>query len=383
VSVSSVSRPGSVPGTPSASVERRLTVRVWWGLALAWARYETTVASLVRTELGRWEARAREIPGADARRLALEKLRGEAFNARAAAMLATQAPRARRRDVVEAIVALEVLYDYLDGLTEGAEQTPQRRQDSVQLFQALTDAVSPTSAPAGDYFSAQPARDDSGYLAALTEAVRRALGRLPALSAVQQSLHAAAARGADAQMRAHDVTDGASARLQEWAESQSAESGLGWREFIAGAAASVLCAHVLIAAASRADTTPARAAALDAAYLPTSALVTLLDGVVDHESDGELASYASIYDDHEELAVAISTLARSSIEQTGVLADRARHATILAGAVAFYLSAPGARSEFAAPVTQRLRRELGGLLTLALAGMRAWRAVARMTGRRG
>ena len=78
----------------------------------------------MRRELRRWEQRALAIEDPALRALALEKLRGEGFHAEAAAMLATLAPRCHRQDVVEAIVALELLFDYLDGLTERPSGDP-------------------------------------------------------------------------------------------------------------------------------------------------------------------------------------------------------------------------------------------------------------------
>src|SRR5262249_57658928 len=90
-------------------------------LMLANLRYWGTIAPLVRRELRRWATRAAAIPTGSVRDLAQGKLRVEHFNAEVAATLATLVPRAHRPGIVEAIVAFEVLYDYLDGLTERLE----------------------------------------------------------------------------------------------------------------------------------------------------------------------------------------------------------------------------------------------------------------------
>ncbi len=102
-------------------------IRAALALALANARYWPTVAPVVRRELERWRGRAQAIPDPELRALALSKLSGERFNAEVAATLATLAPRAHRRDAVEAIVALEVLFDHLDGRTEQPLRGPSRR----------------------------------------------------------------------------------------------------------------------------------------------------------------------------------------------------------------------------------------------------------------
>ena len=104
-----------------ADVRRPASARLPLARANAWllianARYWRTVAPAARAELRRWEQRARSIDDPIARRVALEKLRREGFNAEVAATLAVFAPRRARAEVATTIVALEVLYDYLDGL---------------------------------------------------------------------------------------------------------------------------------------------------------------------------------------------------------------------------------------------------------------------------
>jgi tetraprenyl-beta-curcumene synthase len=120
--------------------DRRFVARAGMALVLANVRYWSTVAPVVRSQLRRWELRAQAIEDPELRALALEKLRGEGFHAEAAAMLATLAPRSYRRDVAEAIVALELLFDYLDGLTERPLDNP--LEDGEVLFGALVNAVS-------------------------------------------------------------------------------------------------------------------------------------------------------------------------------------------------------------------------------------------------
>jgi hypothetical protein len=119
--------------------DRGLVARASLALLVANVRYWTSVAPIVRSQLRRWEQRASEIGDPELRALALEKLRGEGFHAEAAAMLATLAPRRYRSDVVEAIVALELLFDYLDGLTERPSGDP--LGEGAVLFGAYTDAL--------------------------------------------------------------------------------------------------------------------------------------------------------------------------------------------------------------------------------------------------
>ena len=87
-------------------------------LAAANARFWPAVAPAVHQSLRSWESHAAALPDPSFRSLALEKLHTERFNAEVAATLATLAPARNRSAAARAIVALEILFDYLDGRTE-------------------------------------------------------------------------------------------------------------------------------------------------------------------------------------------------------------------------------------------------------------------------
>jgi tetraprenyl-beta-curcumene synthase len=341
-------------------------------LAVANARYWTSVAPLVRAQLRRLEDRAREIPDPALRAIALGKLQAERFNAEVAATLATLAPRPQRARTVEAIVALEVMYDYLDALTE--QPAPDPLRSGRQLSRAFTDALGGASAQTSDYFRYH-ASDDGGYLATLSATTSAALAALPGWSAVSEAARASAARCAEAQVRVHAAPRAGAAQLQEWATAQAAGTALQWREFMAGAVSSVLAVHALIAAAADKRSTPAQAAAIDSTYLSISALSTMLDGVIDYERDsacGE-AWYVRHYDSHAALADRIVAVTRDARRQVQTLPNAAHHAMTLVGVVAYYTSAPQATQGVAAPLTHRVHAELGSLMAPTLAVMRAWR----------
>src|SRR5215207_8853347 len=118
-------------------------------LVRANARFWPTVFPDVRRELRRWDRRAQAIPDGALRAQALTKLRHERFNTEVAATLATLVAPVRRRHAVEAIVALEVMYDFLDGLTE--QPSPQPLADGRRLYRAFSDATAPTG-PLPDYY---------------------------------------------------------------------------------------------------------------------------------------------------------------------------------------------------------------------------------------
>jgi tetraprenyl-beta-curcumene synthase len=346
------------------SSARPHAARVVAAFALANARYWMCVAREVHTQMRHWEARAEAIEDPELRALALEKLHAEGFNAEAAAMAATIAPRATRRHAVRAIVALELLYDYLDGLSERPHADP--LGEGERLYAAFVGALDPDVNTLG--------ADD--YLDELGGAVRRSLARLPAREAIAPYAMQCAARGAQAQIRMHATQLLGIDHLGEWAHSEAQGTTLEWREFAAGAACSVLALHALIAAAADPRTTPAHAQEIETAYLFTGAMVTLLDGVVDHERDTAAGahSYAGLYEDPALLVQALSLAAREASRHSSELHNGAHHLMTLAAAAAYWCSAPGARSVHAHPALEELRRELRGLLFVPLLVMRTWRA---------
>jgi tetraprenyl-beta-curcumene synthase len=352
--------------------DRRFLARAAVALVVANARYWSTVAPVVRGQLWRWRERAREIPDPSVRELALAKLDDERFNAEAGAMLATLAPRVYRKDVVEAIVALQVLFDLLDGLTERPLQDP--LADGGRLFAAFTDALRSRS-------QRPPPRDgdDGGYLQALSDAASGALGRLPACDAVIDVAAASAQRAAQAQIRMHAAPQLGIGQLQAWAREQARGTGLPWRELLAGAASSVLSVHALVAAAADVRTTPAHAARIEHAYLSICVLLTLLDSLVDQERDERAGEpgYVSLYDDRELLAQALVAAARRAVGQARELPGGAHHVMMLTGVVAYYTSTAAARGERARPLVAQLHRDLAPLIAPTLAFMRAWRLAKR------
>jgi tetraprenyl-beta-curcumene synthase len=375
-------RSGLSAGT-AAFRGRWFAARVGAALVAANLRYWLTVAPIVRAQLRRWERVAREIGDPVLQALALEKLREEGFNAEVAAILATSAPRERRANAVEAIVALEVAFDYLDGLTEAPSEDPLR--DGRDLFRAFSDALAPSREAEGDYYRLHP-RSEDRYLGELVSSVRTALGALPGFGATAGALAKCAARAGEAQVRAHAVARDGTAGAQQWATAEAADTALGWREFLAGAAASVLAAHALVAAAADPRTTPERAAQIDEIYLPISVMPTLLDSAIDHELDmrADGQGFTRWYDDPHDLAGGLSGVVDHVMTRARTLPNGARHAMILVGVVAYYSSDPRADNEFARPVFAALHHRLRGYIGPALTVMRAWRALKRVrSGGRG
>jgi tetraprenyl-beta-curcumene synthase len=357
----------------SALGDRQFTLRAGGALILANARYWPLVAPLVRQQLRRWKLRAQRIRDPALQSLALAKLHEEGFNAEVAATLATLAPRAYRAYTVEAIVALEVLYDYLDGLTESPSHETLR--DGRQLLTAFTDALTPSARQSPDYYRYHPQATDDGYLEELVAAVRNALAVLPATTAVIKVTQRAAMRTAEAQAHAHAVTHIGTAQVEAWARREAASTTLEWREYLAGAASSVLAIHALITAAADRHTTPGQAVAIDTVYLSIAVLSTMLDSLVDYEHDQHTGEpgYLHYYEDREFLAHRLVNMVRHAAMEAHDIPNGSHHIMTLAGVVAYYTTAPAAAGATVRPLAVRLQQELKPLITPTLAIIRAWR----------
>ena len=344
-------------------------------LAIANFRFWPTVAPDVRRALARWERRARAIPDSGLRQLAVSKLADERFNAEVAATLATLAPRPRRARTAQAIVALELLFDYLDGRTEQpyacgiAERT--------QLFGPFIDAVDlhgPARREPTDTDGHQ-APADWAYLAELSASTRETMRGLPGAAAVAASARTSAERCAQAQTRLHAVPELGEQQLREWAEQHAAESCLEWREYVAGCAASVLAVHALIAAAADGTSSEQDAARIDAAYLAIGALITILDSVVDQPQDSARGD-KGVIDLYEpgELPEKVRMLSREALFRAREAPHGDHHAMTLAGVVAYYTSHPGAGGPQTREVVAIVRGELSPTVWPALGVIRSWRA---------
>ncbi len=362
----------------SAFGDRPLTARMSLALVLANARYWSTVAPLVRTQLAYWARRAEEIPDPALQDVALVNLREEGFNAQATATLATLAPREYRKPVVEAVVGLQIIYDYLDSLVERPLADP--LGDGRRLYNALIDAVVLDTEPKDDYYTHTPPPDDGGYLQELVSVVRGALTRLPRIAVIAEVSERAAERCAEAQVRAHAAPVLGSAQLERWARGNALDTGLQCQEFLAGAVSSGLALHALIAAAADPHTSREQALAIDEVYLSVCAVATLLDGLIDHEQDVSSIGqpgYIRYYEDRDALARGLRSVIHGAAARARDAPNGVYHLMTLVGIIAYYSSAPTASSEFARPVTEQIRRELRPLITPTLAVMHAWRIAKR------
>jgi tetraprenyl-beta-curcumene synthase len=352
-------------------------------LGFAQARYWPSVLPRVHRGLRHWEQRAQRIPDPGLKELALAKIKGERFNTEVAATLCTLAPRRYRRQAIDATVALQVMYDYLDGV--GEDPGPDPLADGRRLFSAFTVALSPERLAPVDYYEYHSHRQDGGYLEELVRTCHYAFCELPSAAVVAPVACRAAAACGEAQTRTHAIGALGTTQLTDWANAEAAGTGLTWWEYTAAATASVLRMHALIAAAADRHTTSAEARDLDVAYLFIAGVTTLLDSLIDQGRDLEEEghSFLGYYESEEVKAERVAAIvAHTTSVDLPRVRHWAHHRMTNVGAAAYYLSAPSAREPRARAVKARVVNELPPLIAPTLGIFRLWRLAKAVASKR-
>jgi len=332
---------------------------------------------VARDELARWRARARAIPCPALRGIACGTLADEGLNAEGAALFALLAPRARRAATARLLVRYQVMYDYLDALTE--QPTPDPLAVSRRLHRALVAALG-GPVPSEGYYAGHPAGDDGGYLAELVAGCRVLFLTLPGAPQAGPQAIRAARRSAEGQSRSHAALGASPQPLIRWAEGEAhVAHGLEWWE-VAAATESSLVIHALLASAADPRLSAVAAARVAAAYWPwITGLNALLDDLIDGAEDAAEGthSYIPLYRDPALAAARLGVLAARASAAVAELPQGRRHAVILAAMTSFYLASPHAALPETAPAARRVREGIDTDLRPLLAVLRARRRLAR------
>jgi tetraprenyl-beta-curcumene synthase len=344
--------------------------------------YWLTVFPLARRELHGWRARASAIPHPALREIACRTLADEGLNAEGAALFAILAPVGRRSAATRLLVAFQVMYDYLDALTE--RPTPEPLRSSRQLHRALVAALGAAAPPDG-YFAHYRLADgtygdgDGGYLTELIASCRRAFCGLPGADEARPHAMRAAVRCAEGQSHSHAAACTTQRGLIRWAERETpAGFDLHWWE-TAAAAESSLPIHALLASAAGRDFSASCATSIAAAYWPwVSGLNALLDDLIDTAEDAAEGTHSFVghYRSPGQTAQRFAAMAAEASDAIARLPLRRRHAVIFAAMTSYYLAAPQTTDTTIAPVARTVAEHVGMDLRPMLAMLRLRRRLA-------
>lgn len=350
----------SLDEAQSAALLRAAARQLIWGLRAA------------SEEMRAWRSLAETIPSVPLRRDALHALDCKRGHTDGAALFWTLTARRDRR-LLRIVVAYEIIYDYLDNVSErGADRGV---ANGRQLFAALADALRPGAGHA-DYYRHNPWRDDGGYLRALVDVCRSGCRELPGLAVVLPYL---AREAANVSVFALNHALPAADRdrlLRDWAAVEFRDhDDVHWYEVTAAASQSTLV-FALLALATDGNATPGQARATYDAYFPWFGnAVTMLDSYVDQAEDARRGahSYVAHYPSPEVAVERVCLSVERAAERLLALPNGERHAVLLASMVAMYLSKDSARSPELRAGTAEIVRAGGSLTRLLLPVLRAWR----------
>lgn len=351
----------------SSAARTRAIATFPWAMLTYWL----TIFPSVGRELSRWRRAADAIPDPTLRHHAIGKLDAEHLTAEGAAAFAILVPRQHRDRLVRACVAFEVMYDYLDALTEEHPTLANNRS----LHRALRAAVDLRSAVPLDLYAHHPQRDDGGYLTQIAGACRDELAQMPREATVSAALVVATERAAEAQSLNHATSRSSPQPLIAWAV-EHRQDGLEWWETAAAAGAPMVI-FALIAAACEDATSPASARAVEHAYFPwVSALEWLLEGIADEADDDASGtrSYVSHYRTPDDLGRRLSAISERAITGVSQLPRRERHLLLVAGMIGMLLSDDGAQHARRDAAAVALNASLGGLVSPFLVMLRVRRS---------
>ncbi len=325
-------------------------------------------------ELRGWRIRAVGIPDEQIRQDALSALDRKRGNTHGAALFWTL-PRARDPCLLRLLVTYQVMWDYLDCLSEHGATAGQA--NGLQLHLALVDAIDP-SRPISDYYRRHPWREDGGYLRALVEVCRQCCRELPSFQMVRPILVREAMR-ANVQAINHEldpaIREGA---LREWvAREFSAGHDVEWFE-LAAAGGAGLAIYALFALAAEPVCSETDVTRAYHAYFPwTSAIATMLDSYVNGAEDAANGDhrYVAYYRQPECATQRIDQLTRRCLYEARGLRNGERHILIAACMVAMYLSKDSAHTRAMRATTRRLVGAGGSLTKVLLPILRLWRIV--------
>lgn len=326
----------------------RTTARTLAGVATEYVR---DVLPIARAETEHWKVRAAAIPDPQLRRAALDALVQKRWAVDGAALFATTAPQAGAQ-LVRLLVAYQILCDYLDSITEW--ETAHQVESGMRLHRSLVEAVD-VDAPITDHYARHPRHEDGGYVRALVESCQRDCCALPSYDIARGEL-ALAARRVEVQALNHDThVDRRTAALRRWVDTEfPACTDARWFE-ISGAAASSLHIHAMLASASLPCASGAEIRTTREAYFPwVCASATMLDSLVDRERDAAAGehSYVTYYSGDRDMLTRLAYLTRRASTGVSRLPYAGRHAIVVAGMAAMYLSEPHTA------MTRRTRRTL-------------------------
>ena len=355
-------------GPDSAPVSGRQV----WVLLLAVARELTWGLRAANREISRWRRHAGQIPSRALREDALDALKRKRGQSDGAALFVIL-PRKRNRHYLRLLVAYQIIWDYLDSVSERGASAG--LANGRQLHLALIDALDP-GGPIRDYYRHSPWREDAGYLRALVQRCRDCCEQLPSYERVRSAVLRDARSAQVLAINHIPDPERRDSALRAWARREFPKGHeASWYE-LSGAASAGLAAFALLALACEPSCSDHEIAQTHAAYFPwVSAVACMLDSYADQAEDAASGdhSYIAHYPTPELAVSGACALVRRCLGELRKLNNGEAHILIVCSMVALYLSKDSARTESSHCATRRIASAGGSLTGVLIPILRLWR----------
>lgn len=313
-------------------------------------RFVRQIFPLVDAELVQWRNYAAANACPELAEQALASIRDKKFHCQGGSIYSLY-PGVNAGRFVRLVVALQTISDYLDNLCDRAGVADEAA--FRQLHLAMTDALDPDTC-LHDYYAYYPLKNDGGYLAALVQACREEVGRLPAYRRVKPAVLDLAKLYSELQTYKHLDIAIREEKLIAWANGRlAAYPELTIWEF-AAATGSTLGMFMLCAAAADASLKDTAAEQTLHAYFPwICGLHILLDYFIDRAEDnrhGDL-NFTTYYAGEQETITRLTYFSRQAVASARRLPQPGFAETVVHGLLAMYLSDPKAAAPPEKPVT--------------------------------
>jgi tetraprenyl-beta-curcumene synthase len=326
----------------------------------------------VATEVSYWREIADRIPNTSLRADAVDALERKRAQSDGAALFATL-PHRRNPAFLRFTVAYQILWDYLDSVSERGATAG--ITNGRQLHLALVDALQADS-PIRDYYRHNPWRDDGGYLPAIVDACRDYCTQIPGYERVRPLIVQEALRAQVLALNHEPDPSTRDSALQAWAADEFPDCRqAAWFE-LTGAASAGLAIFALLALACEPSFTDTEIVRTRRAYSPwASAVACMLDSYADYADDIASGdhSYIAHYATPSDAVEQVCRLVRRSLLELNTLRDREKHQLIVASMVGMYLSKDSARTAAMRHGTARIASAGGSLTRSLLPILRLWR----------
>jgi tetraprenyl-beta-curcumene synthase len=325
---------------------------------LSW-QHAFSVLPVTAKELDdKWTPRAGSIPDPELRKQALASISNKRFHAEGGSAYALT-HQGVSPVLVQAIVAIQTISDYLDNLCDRSTSGDPR--DFRQLHEAYLDAFA-TDGRSHDYYRLHHECEDGGYLLSLVRETQTRLASLPSYPIVEKQVSRLAKLYTDLQVYKHQLPlESRVPALESWFKEDWPGSDLYWWEF-AAASGSTLGIFALLRAAFKPALEAWEASAICDAYFPSiCGTHILLDYFIDQAEDisgGDL-NLVSYYSSPAERRDRLSLLLRIALQRASKLPDPAFHKWIVSGLPAMYLADPKVRQQKLGKLSKDLLRETG------------------------